>query len=220
MKNKFNTLSIDRKNVNSTLSNNIKIKIVEKQKGKCFCCQVSLDIESKLHKDGDELYALCPLCYYPQNLNDVDDSGNLIILLPEISQVELNALQRALAVTDYQISRMVKSIDEGKKVGQSYEITELKDTIDILNIILKERADFADTYFSKGSSNVDIVSNGLQSLTDEEYEMRGKGIYGLRMYHDMSEYTSHLKQWSVEFNKYKVENWKALIINTAKKINK
>ena len=219
MKNKSNTLSVDRGNVNSTLTTKMNQEITEKQKNKCYSCGVGLEVESKLHKDGDDLYALCPLCYYPQNLNDVD-GNNLIILLPEISQTELNVLQRALAVVDYQIINMIKSIDEGKKVGQSYEISELKDTIDILNIILKERADFADTYYSKGCSNIDIVCNGLQSLSDSEYDARVKGIYGLRMYHDMSMYENHLKYWSVSFNKYKVENWKNLIISTAKRINK
>ena len=224
----FNTLSIDRDNANASLDPSLLLKVIKKQKNKCFCCSINLDIDPKLHKIAsknkktivDDLIAMCPLCYYPQNLNDVDDRVNLIILLPEISQIELNALQRALAVVDYQIGRMIKSSDDGKTISKTYEISELRDTIDILNIILKERADFADTYFSKGSSNVDIVSNGLRSLSDEDYEMRAKGIYGLRLYHDMSRYSEHLESWSVAFNNYKIENWKKLIVNTAKKINK
>lgn len=213
-------LSINIDGANKNIKDDVKKKIFDSQKGRCLSCKVKMDIDAHYQIIGDNIVSLCSLCYYPLNLNEVTTGKDSIILIPEISQLELNALQRALEITRFHIESTTKLIEEGKKVGETYEIEELKATVDIINIILKERADFTDTYYSVGSSDVDIVASGLQKLKKEEYEKRAVGLYGLRLFHDMSKYQDQLKIWAVDYNKYRFDNWRKLITETVKKMNK
>ena len=70
---------------------------------------------------------------------------------------------------------------------------EVADAIDIIEVLLKERSDMADTYYSNGISNVNLLGQVLFSLTDENYKQREIGLYGIRLMHNMENFEREMK---------------------------
>lgn len=184
------------------LNEQMKSKIVKKQNNKCAACNISVLDYSIFHFENNKVLALCPLCYYPLHLDKiVSKNPGDIILLPELSQIELNATLRAM---------------EYIKLNKE-EYLEVSDAIDIIEVLLKERADMADTYYSSGISNVNLLGQVLFSLSDESYKNRETGLYGIRLMHNMENYEKEMKSWDSELSKYKPETWKSMIRKFAEK---
>lgn len=173
-----------------------KLKIVKSAKGRCVACGVNIMDYHHFHVEENKIIPLCSLCYFPLHLDKIisKNPGNLI-LLPELSQIELNATLRAM---------------EYIKIKKD-DYIEVADAIDIIEVLLKERADMADTYYSNGISNVNLLGQVLFSLTDENYKQREIGLYGIRLMHNMENFEREMKSWELELSKYKPETWKDMI---------
>lgn len=131
-----------------------------------------------------------------------------IILLPEMSQIELNATLRAI---EYIKIKRAEFIDQKKD-----DYAEVADAIEIIEVLLKERSDMADTYYSQGISNINLLGQVLFSFTDEDYAKRETGLYGLKLMHNMENFGREMKAWETELSKYKPEVWKKMIEKVAK----
>ncbi len=197
------------KNQNTTeLTEANKSKIVKKHNNKCHACGIDISIHNHFHEEDNKIYALCPLCYYPLHLDKIiTKNPGQIILLPELSQIELNATLRAI---EYIKIKRSEFIDQKKD-----DYAEVSDAIEIIEVLLKERADMADTYYSQGISNINLLGQVLFSFSDEDYDRRETGLYGLRLMHNMENYSKEMKVWDSELSKYKPEVWKKMIEKVA-----
>lgn len=180
----------------SNINEHAKLKLVKKNNGKCAACDINITDYSYLHVEEGKIIPLCSLCYFPLHLDKVisKNPGN-IILLPELSQIELNATLRAM---------------EYIKIKKE-EYIDFADDIDIIEVLLKERSDMADTYYSTGISNVSLLGQVLFSFDDNDYKQRELGLYGLRLMHNMKNHEKEMKSWDLELAKYKPETWKEMI---------
>lgn len=180
----------------SNINEQSKLKLVKKNNGKCSACGINITDYSYLHVEEGKIIPLCSLCYFPLHLDKVisKNPGN-IILLPELSQIELNATLRAM---------------EYIKIKKE-DYIDFADDIDIIEVLLKERSDMADTYYSTGISNVSLLGQVLFSFDDNDYKQRELGLYGLRLMHNMKNHEKEMKSWDLELAKYKPETWKEMI---------
>lgn len=193
------TLSIT-KNFEKDLTEAIKAKELKRTKNRCSACGIDISDYHFFHEENEKVIPLCPLCYYPMHIDKiVYKNPGKIILLPEMSQIELNATVRAIEYIKL----------------QKEEYTEVFEAIDIVSVLLNERADIADTYYSDGISNINLLSQVLFSFSDEDYLKRETGLYGLRLLHNMENYAKEMKSWEKELSKYKPEVWKDIIRKVA-----
>ena len=183
----------------------IKIKILKKTNHCCSACGIDIADYHHFHEDDNKVVALCALCYYPLHLDKiVAKNPGQIILLPEMSQIELNAMLRAM--------EYIKM--------QKEEYTEVSEAIEIVEVLLRERADMAETYYIGGISNVNLLSQVLFSFSDEDYAKRETGLYGLKLMHFMENYQKDMKSWDKSLTKYKPESWKKMIKQFAETASK
>lgn len=180
----------------SNINDAAKTKLVKKHNGSCAACSINITDYSYLHIENNKVIPLCSLCYFPLHLDKVvsKNPGN-IILLPEMSQIELNSTLRAM---------------EYIKLKKD-DYIDIADDIAIIEVLLKERSDMADTYYSTGISNVSLLGQVLFSFDDNDYNQREIGLYGLRLMHNMKNHEKEMKSWDLELSKYKPENWKEMI---------
>lgn len=191
------------------LSEANKLKLIKKNNGKCHACGIDVSVYNHFHEEDNKIYALCPLCYYPLHLDKIiSKNPGQIILLPEMSQIELNATLRAI---EYIKIKRAEFIDQKKD-----DYAEVADAIEIIEVLLKERSDMADTYYSQGISNINLLGQVLFSFTDEDYAKRETGLYGLKLMHNMENFGREMKAWETELSKYKPEVWKKMIEKVAK----
>lgn len=185
-----------------------KAKIVKKHDSKCAACSIDISDYHHFHEEGSKIIPLCPLCYYPLHIDKiVTKVPGQVILLPEMTQIELNATLRAMEFIKIKRSEFATAMKD--------DYAEVADAIEIIDVLLKERADLADTYYSEGISNINLLSQVLFALTDEEYDKREIGLYGLKFMHNMSNYSKEMKSWDIELSKYKPEVWKKMIKKVA-----
>ena len=142
-------------------------KQIRKCEKKKFCdfCGINIESDHNFHQKGSELYASCSICYYTENLDEiVAMKKGSIILMPEMTQVELNAMLRLIWYYE--------SIEEEDMIDKI-------DTIGNLYSQIRERENFVESYYSEGASDIDIVINSLYNFKKERYEKRDVGMYGL-----------------------------------------
>jgi len=185
-----------------------KTKLVKKHNSKCAECAIDISDYHYFHEEGSKIIPLCPLCYYPLHIDKlVSKVPGQVILLPEMTQIELNATLRAMEFIKIKRSEFAAAMKD--------DYAEVADAIDIIEVLLKERADLADTYYSEGISNINLLSQVLFALSDEDYDKRETGLYGLKLMHNMSNYSKEMKSWDIELSKYKPEVWKKMIKKVA-----
>ena len=93
---------------------------------------------------------------------------------------------------------------------------EIVDSIEIIETVLAERSEMADVYFASGVSNVDLIVQKLYSCSDEDYDKRENGLFGLRWMPNLKGFKKDMDYWSEkEFEKYSPEKWRSLILKVA-----
>ena len=150
----------------------------------------------------------CDLCHYAENLDLISglEKGS-IILLPEISQVDLFGLIRMI----YHIKTLPEDGD--------YE--DVIDSAKNIEVLLMDRREFATSYYAQGVDNVDIVINFLYTLKDDAYESRGDGLKFLRWLPTIEAMESIGAELGDTFyKKFSPKNFKKLISQYAQKLNK
>lgn len=183
------------------ISDKNKQKVLSHQKNECNCCGCYINNSYYIHKINEKnsissYKALCDLCYYSQHLEMLtfENPGN-IILLPEITQIELLCL--------------IRSIESIKSLKKHFE--EEADSVEIIEVLLKERSELAETYYAPGVSNVDLFTQVLYSLSDKEYALREQGFYNLRWLPNMENFKKHQLEWNEKYKNYNPKEWKSLI---------
>lgn len=181
-----------------------KNKILQKHDSKCSACNISLPSHAHFHEEGSKIIPLCVLCYYPLHVDRiVSREPGKVILLPEMSQIELNATLRAMEYI------RLKSYDI--QADKHNEFTEIADAVEIIEVLFKDRAEMAEGFYAEGISNVNLLSQVLCSLSDEDYAKRETGLYGLRFMHNMSIYGNEMQSWESQLSKFKPAAWRSLV---------
>lgn len=168
------------------------------KKSKCDFCGIGIGDDAHDHEKDGELYSSCSLCYYSEHLDKiVSMKKGSIILMPEMTQVELNSLVRLIWY--YQ------SIEEE-------EFLDKIDTIENLYSQIKERENFVESYYSEGASDIDVVINALFNFKDDKYKQRERGMYGLLWLPEKDFFKEDILRWNVELSqKYPPSAFKDMI---------
>jgi hypothetical protein len=174
----------------------------------CQYCGFSLENIYHVKVLGEKNTFCCDLCHYGENLDLISgiERGS-IILLPEISQVEL-----------FGLIRMIWYI---KTMPENDEHEDVVDSAKNLEILLMDRREFATSYYAQGVDNVDIVINFLYTLDDDRYDRRGDGLKYLRWLPTVETMESIGANLSDPYyKKFTPKNFKKLISQYAQKLNK
>lgn len=184
-------------------------KIIKKDT--CSFCNIKMGEYSKNIIKNNEAHEACSLCFYTENLDKITTiEKGTIILLPEISQVELFSILR--------MSWFIESIED-KLINTKYE--DIIDSNKNILMQLKERQDYAKTYYAQGIENLDILINFLHTISDEKYKLREKGLLYLRWLPPKENFKDEIKFWNNnEFKKYNPKNFKTFIKNVSKELSK
>lgn len=190
-------LSINRNNnTKSVLTTPVK-----KEK-KCSFCGISIEKYSHSHFKDEEYYSSCSLCYYVEHLDELRTLKNgSIIMMPEITQVEL-----------FSILRMIWFIEQLENDAKDDRYEEIFDSTRNIYGLIKERVEFSSHYYTGSIENVNVLINFLYSLDDEKYYKRDIGLKNLLWLPDKSYFEKEIKYWiDVEYNKYHPKNFKKII---------
>ncbi len=187
--------------------------ITEKKSKKCDFCNIPTEKYSHTHiKDGD-IHTSCSLCFYSEHLDELKTLKNgSIIMMPELTQVELFSLLRMIWY--------MESLEEDSK-DDRYE--EIFDSVRNINGLIKERIEFSTYYYTEGVDNVNVLINFLHSIDEEKYLKRNIGLKNLLWLPDKEPFQKEIKYWiDAEYNKYHPKYFKKIIseIINFKKRNK
>lgn len=181
-----------------------RLALLEKECN-CYFCGIDITNDRNIHyRDKDqEHYASCSLCYYTEHIDKVIaiNKGNMI-LMPEITQIELNNIIRMIWY--------LESITEDKYLDKIDSAINLYEQI-------KERANFVDNYYSEGANDVNIIINFLHNVKIEKYKKRNIGLYGLLWLPEKEIFSNQLEEWNRIFSEYQPDNF-IKIINQVKEL--
>lgn len=174
----------------------IKSQLIKSQKGKCGFCKVTIDENAYILNERSNNLLVCKICMNARCLERLPNNGEgIIIMMPEISQVEIISLVRAI--------HYLKDMSEGAE-----------DEMDSLNLIEEEfieRAEIANHFYSSGISDPVILIQLLLSLDEDDYKKRELALFGLRWVPNMNSYAENELILKEEYQKYNPKNWNKLI---------
>lgn len=178
-----------------------KLKLLDK-KTHCDFCGIELFEDRNYHLKNDNYYLSCKMCYYVENLEKVIsmDKGS-IILMPEISQIELNNIVR--------IIWFLQSIEDEKYIDK------IDNAINLLEQI-KERENFVESYYTEGANDVNIIINFLYNVKKEKYDKREIGFHGLLWLPPKSIFENEIISWNKSLIKYHPANFEKIILELKK----
>jgi hypothetical protein len=190
--------------VNTTIIYDSKLeqKLKKHQKGRCYFCSVTLSKELYVLKEGVEKCLSCKICMHTKCMEKIPSSSEgRIIMMPEVSQIEIISLARAI----HYLKMMSKDIE---------------DEVDSLNLIeeeFTERGEIANHYYSAGIADPVILIQLLLSLDEEDYKKRDLVLFGLRWLPNISYYKEEEIILKEEYKKYNPKNWNKLIKSVVNK---
>ena len=181
------------------------VKKIEK-KEKCDFCDTDIRNDLNLHTDENNLYASCSLCYYSEHLDKIVamDKGRMI-LMPEINQQTLNNIIRFIWFL------------ESNEDERFYEKVE---TIIGLFEKIQDREQFAESYYTEGAQDVDIIINALHNFGLEKYRQRSIGFNSILWLPSKDFFKDKIKEWNASFEgKYSFENFEKIIEEAKERVN-
>jgi hypothetical protein len=196
-----------------------KKEITEKEKNivdktnnnKCAFCGINTNKYSHYHYKNDTWHNSCSLCYYSENLDNlIALNKGKIAFIPEIDQEELFNLLRMIW--------FVKELYNNSKNNDHLE--EIYDSVSILDEAIKDRTEVAETLFSNGASDVNILVNYLHSQKKEIIDKNHLPLKYLRWIPNENIFKDEIEYWNKkDLKKYHPKNFKAIIKQMEKKNN-
>ncbi|UKA04720.1 hypothetical protein [Photobacterium damselae] len=146
----------------------------------CSCCGNPVhndDIFVDVQENSKIPLILCPLCFFPENLDLIptSDSG-VLIYAPELTQEQVNSVAIMVAY--------LRGID-----GAEQDILELSADVDDLMIA---KGAILTNILSLGANVPSIVCQFLYMLNNEEYNKRGEMLSSVRLYPTENMFKNHL----------------------------
>lgn len=183
-------------------------KIIKSQKNKCIFCEMKIHNSfCKNYNINGKTFVSCNICSNVLSMDKINNKfESSIILLPEIEQSDVINLARSLFYF--------------KKIKE--KIPDDVDSLELIEEDLKERAELANHYYSKGISDTNILSQLLLLLEkdDEEmYKKRSLALSGLRWFPSDVFFEEEYKLLKDEYEKFEPKNWNILIKKITNQIN-
>ena len=158
-----------------------KKEILERQKHRCKACAISIKKYPKFENTKNGYIGLCSVCHTSQHLEMLPQkSAGKIIMLPEMSQIDLIALSRMIML----IKRL-----------SSEEHSEDIDSAGLIHMLLNEAGQHAESFYASGASDVELVAQMLSNQTNEAYENREKGLYNMKWLPDYDYFKKEMDYW-------------------------
>ena len=184
----------------------VQKKTFTRDKYVCQCCYFYDKSNQLLHYCDEDfsnislanLATICPLCSQTFRINDLSRrKKSVLIWLPELKQVNLNSLIRAVLIVKYKNSTefLTKQLNDTKHIENTlnFALQEIVTFFQYRNYTAKTKIRTNDPF---------ILARALLSLTHSEYESREQYLAGLRIL--PSEVFSPVLYTST---KYMVESW-------------
>lgn len=187
-------------------------KIVDKNDTKkCHFCGINTNKHSHYHYKNDKWVKSCSFCYYNEHLDNlVAMNKGFIVFIHEIEQVEL--------FNELRMIWLIKELYNNSKNNDHLE--EIYDSISILEEAINDRKEVAETLFSNGSSDVNILVNYLHSQSKEDYSKNNIPLNYLRWVPNPNVFKEEIEYWNkTDLKKYHPKNFKAIIKQMEKKNN-
>lgn len=208
MKNKL-ILNVDR--LKKEITEKEQKEADKKSNKKCTFCGININKYSHYHYKNDIWQKSCSLCYYNEHLDNlIAMNKGTIAFIPEIEQEELFNLIRMIW--------FVKELYNNSKNNDHLE--EIYDSVSILEEAINDRTEVAETLFSNGSSDVNILVNYLHSQKPETVEKSHLPLKYLRWIPNHNVFKDEIEYWNkTDLKKYHPKNFKAIIKQMEKKNN-
>ncbi|MDK9793821.1 hypothetical protein [Vibrio sp. D431a] len=166
-----------------------------------FCMDCNLPIQEGRHYQSEDSL-ICGSCYLSYNLDllNVKTPGYLI-WAPELTQSEVTAFAIALVF--------------------SSEFEDTEEVLEEIETYFDDKRDLLERTLGEGTSDPSVLCQFLYSLSDEEYEARGKVLANIRLFPSeeyLAETIHYLK--SNELKKYAPERWVGLLQHVNAELNK
>lgn len=183
-----------------------KRRVLKEQNAQCAACGIDIKEHAKYeqveNKDGEvDLYALCSVCHASQHIEEIpQESSGVIIMLNDISQVEVIALSRMIALM--------------KKLDASVYDADMESAAMIFDLMYSNKEQ-SEIYFAPGASDVELVAQMLSNQDDDSYARREEGLFNLRWLPDYSYFEKEIDYWFEklmleESSQFHPDGWESL----------
>ena len=187
----------------ATAMKEARAKVFSRDGNACRFCGFKAQKWQEVHHLDDDhsnmtlsnLATACAFCHQCFHLGLAGSTaGGTLIWLPEISQVDLNHLARAL---------FVAMRDEKGKIHAAASG---------LYMSLESRGVFMEQHFSPGASNPGILGQAFLKMKPEVYEGRAEFLKNIRLLPQRSRFEPQIKYWAdVVYRDLPPETWERLI---------
>jgi intracellular multiplication protein IcmJ len=181
----------------------VRPKVLARDDFTCIFCQFKAHKWQEVHHLDDDhgnltlsnLVTACAFCHQCFHLGLAGSTaGGQLIWLPEMTQVELNHLARALFVAMRDDKSKVYAAASG------------------LYMSLESRGVFMEQHFAAGASDPGILGQAFLKMKSEMYENRADFLRNIRLLPQRSRFEAQVKYWSeVVFRDLPPESWERLI---------
>lgn len=183
-----------------------KKEALKNQNSLCKTCGIDIKKYAKYeqvsNKDGKiEVFALCSVCHSSQHIEELPpESSGKMVMLSEISQVEVIALSRMIA--------LIKKLDADAYDGDI-------ESAAMVYMLMEANKEQSEIYFATGASDVELVAQMLSNQDDDFYERREEGLFNLRWLPDYTYFEKEINYWFETLMKdtkgqYHPDGWESL----------
>lgn len=183
----------------------IRLKVLARDQNVCQCCGFKATKWQEVHHINDDhsdnslsnLATICALCHQCFHLGLAGSTaGGMLIWLPEMTQIELNHLCRAL---------FVAMRDEKEKISHSASG---------LFLSLESRGTFMEQHFAAGASDPAVMGQAFLKMKPAEYEARASFLKNIRLLPLKARFEPQIKYWSeTVFMDLNPASWERLVDN-------
>ena len=184
-------------------------KVLARDDFTCVFCSFRSPKWQEIHHLNDDhsdfslsnLATACPFCHQCFHLGLAGSTaGGLLIWLPEMSQVELNHLSRALFVAMRDDKSKIYAAASG------------------LYMSMESRGVFMDQHFAAGASDPGVLGQAFLKMKSDTYEKRADYLKNIRLLPQRSRFEPQVKYWAETiFRDLQPETWERLIPDTSVK---
>lgn len=146
------------------------------------------------------LKLICPICYYPENLDTVASSDmGMLLFAPDLTQKQVNSLAVMIAYL--------------KQLGDDDSMELVEDVLSIL----KKRQDLMESIYGEGASDPAIFCQFMYSLSEEEYNKRQNFVEHLKYLPEDNIIKRDVAYYKTNILKnYHPTKWRSLLQNLSK----
>lgn len=181
----------------------IRQKVLDRDRNVCQCCGFKAAKWQEVHHLNDDhsdnsmgnLATVCSFCHQCFHLGLAGSTaGGMLIWLPEMDQIKLNHLARALFVA--------MRDDKGK----------MSTSASSLFMSLESRGVFMEQHFAAGASDPAVLGQAFLKMKGAEYEKRSEFLKNIRLLPQRSRFEPQVKYWAeTVFRDLSPESWERLV---------